>query len=200
MKQMRLMTLATLAFAALAVASTASLSSSRQRHESPFDHAGAAALQSPAVVVDRPVLVRILRGLKSRSDQEVSITTMFRSPTFSVMADAEVAASSEAELLAHIREIFSLEEIASVGSSIVALPGGSAVLDDNGRQLEIRIQGERLGSRAVRLMVSQSWGGRQVVATSVIARAGKTIVLVGPATPGSQAGHEIDFVCLTPLD
>ena len=52
----------------------------------------------------------------------------------------------------------------------------------------------------MRLVVSELRGGAEAVATSVIAKAGKTIVLAGPATAGNAGDQEINFVCLTAVD
>ena len=112
---------------------------------------------------------------------------------------ADVTGGSEEELKTQLREIFSLKELASLGSSIVSLAGGSAVLDDNGHRVEIHVEGQPVGLRAARLVVSQVNDGQEIVAGSVIARTGKTVVLAGPPADDATGGHEIAFVCLTPF-
>lgn len=146
------------------------------------------------------LLVQIFRGHTVPTSQEVSITTIFRERSFVVLADAELTANPE-ELGSQVRELFSLREVDSLASSVVPLAGGSALLDDGGgRDIEIRIEGRPLAGRAVRLVVTELRDGSEAVATSVITRAGKTVVLAGPATDGNAGDQEINFVCLTPID
>lgn len=145
------------------------------------------------------VLVQLLRGRTRSSGQEISVTTIFRERSFTVLADADVRGGSEEELKTQVREIFSLKELASLGSSIVPLTGGSALLDDAGHRVAIHIEGQPVGGQAARLVVSEVYDGTEIVAGSVIARGGKTVVLAGPPAPGADGGQEIDFVCLTPF-
>jgi len=145
------------------------------------------------------VLVQLFRGRTQATGQEISITTIFRERSFTVLGDADVTGGSEEELKSRVREVFSLKELASLGSSIVPLSGGSAVLDDNGHRLEVRVEGQPVGGHAARLLVSESHDGEEVVASSVIARSGKTVVLAGPPAPVAAGGTEINFVCLTPF-
>jgi hypothetical protein len=146
------------------------------------------------------LLVQLFLGRTIASAQEVSITTIFRPRSFVVLADADVTGGSEQALISQVREVFSLGEVVSLGSSIVPLSGGAAMLDDDGDRIELRLQGHALGERAVRLVVSELRDGQEVVATSVIARSGKTVVLAGPAAARARGDQEINFVCLTPLD
>lgn len=168
-----------------------------------FEEQRAAAADAPGEAV-RPgpdrILVQIYRGRRMASDQEVSITTIFRPRSFVVLADADVSGGSEETLVAQVREIFSLGEVISLGSSIVPLAGGAALLDEDGHRLELRIEGHHVGDRAARLVVSALHDGREIVATSVIARTDKTIVLAGPGTGRAGSDEDINFVCLTPLD
>ncbi|HZI92840.1 MAG TPA: hypothetical protein VFE84_01240 [Patescibacteria group bacterium] len=145
------------------------------------------------------VLVQLFRGRTQPSREEVSITTIFRERSFTVLGDADVAGGSEEDLKSQVREVFSLRELSSLGSSIVALSGGSAVLDDNGHRVEIHVEGQPVGGQAARLVVSEVQDGQEIVASSVIARMGKTVVLAGPPASGATGGREIDFVCLTPF-
>ena len=147
------------------------------------------------------LLVQIFRGHTVSNIQEVSITTIFRERSFVVLADAELTGNPDEELGSQVREIFSLREVDSLASSVVPLAGGSAFFDDGGgRSIEIKIEGQPLAGRAVRLVVSELRDGAEAVATSVIAKAGKTVVLAGPATAGNAGDQEINFVCLTPVD
>ena len=186
-----------LCFAAIATTTAVSMS------EKGLSGAGSAtplpAAAAPAA--EDGVLVTMFRGRVLDSRQEVSITTIFREPSFTVLGDADLAFDSEDEIRAHVRDLFSLGEVVSQGSSRVALSGGSAMLlDEGGRHLaQIRVQGQRVGEHAVRLVVSEASGGKEVVATSVVARRGKTIVLAGPAAPGRDGAEEISLLCLTPL-
>lgn len=192
-REMRALLLSCLGIAALASGTAlARLAPSRAAGEPP-------ALAAPSQPGHGPILVQMFRGQMLASEQEVSITTIFRAPTFAVLADAELTEGTEEALMAQVRDTFSLREMTSLGSSLVSPEGGSAILDDNGRRFEIRIQAEPVGSRARRLVVSAIQQGVEVVATSVIARAGRTIVLAGPAGP-SRPHQEIDFICLTLLD
>ncbi len=145
------------------------------------------------------VMLQLFRGSTAGSHSEVSITTIFRERTFTVLADADLAQGAQDDLRSQVKEIFSLKEIVSLGSSMVTLAGGSALLDDDGRQVAIRIEGQPVGARAVRLVVSQMRDGREDMATSVVARYGKTIVLAGPAPSAASGGKEIIFVCLTAI-
>jgi len=144
------------------------------------------------------VLVQLFRGRTQPSPQEISVTTIFRERSFTVLGDADVTGGSEEELKTRLLEIFSLKELSSLGSSIVALAGGSAVLDDDGHRFEVHVEGQPVGGNAARLVVSESHDGTELVASSVIARTGKTVVLAGPPAPAGS-GREINFVCLTPL-
>jgi len=148
---------------------------------------------------DKAVLLRVFRGRTRTTRSEISVSTIFRGPSFSVLADPDITGSTEQELTAHLKEIFSLKEVVSLGSGRVELAGGSAVMDDDGHSLEIHVEGQPAGRNTVRLMVSQTRDGAEVVATSVIARHGKTVVLAGPSASGSGDDGGVSFVCLTPL-
>jgi hypothetical protein len=164
--------------------------------------AAAASPVRPAVITTAAsgrVMLQLFRGSTAGSHSEVSITTIFSARTFTVLADADLAQGAEDDLRSQVKEIFSLKEIVSLGSSMVPLAGGSALLDDDGRQVAIRIEGQPVGGRAVRLVVSQMRDGREDVATSVVARYGKTIVLAGPAPSAASGDQEIIFVCLTAI-
>ena len=141
------------------------------------------------------VLVRMYRGRMQPALQEVSITTIFRDESFTVVGDEDITGDSDADLAAHLEKLFSLEEVVSLGSSLVPLSGGSALVNDG---WEIHVEGQRVGDRAVRLIVWKKRDGEGVVATSVITRRGKTIVLAGSSS--TRAGDDGPyFVCLTPL-
>jgi hypothetical protein len=153
------------------------------------------------------VLVQVLRGSASspapriapEASQEISVTTIFRERSFTVLADPDMAAGSEEQLKAHLARIFSLRQVDSLSNSLVPLAGGSAVLEVGGHRVQIRIAGQLVGDLASRLEVSEVRDGEEVVASSVIARQGKTIVLVGPAAPGRRGDQEVSFICLTPI-
>ncbi|HET9482089.1 MAG TPA: hypothetical protein VFP98_10065 [Candidatus Polarisedimenticolia bacterium] len=157
-------------------------------------------VRPPAADAGR-ILVQVLRGSMVDSAQEITVTTIFREQSFSVLAGAELAGASEDELRAHVRDIFSLKEVTSLGTSVVPLSGGEALLDD-GRRLRVRIRGESMGDRAFRLVVSEVRDGKETVASSVIAREGRTVVLAGPPAagePGRGADGAVSFLCLTPI-
>ena len=156
-----------------------------------------AGMRSLALDPEEPaVLVRMYSGRVLPTTQEISVTEIFREPTFTVLADPAISQASEAELMAHAREIFSLAELSSLGSSIVSLTGGSAILNDGSRNLEIEIHGQYVSDDTVRLIVSRKRDGEEVVATSVVARRGKTVILVGTPAPD---GGDLPLICLTPL-
>lgn len=167
----------------------------------PQPDASASPIQRAEPAGPGRLLVQIFRGHTVYTGQEVSITTIFRERSFVVLADADLTGNPE-ELGSQVREIFSLREVDALASSVVPLAGGSALFDDGrGRGIEIRIEGQPLAGRAVRLVVSELRDGAEAIATSVISKAGKTVVLAGPATTGIAAGdQEINFVCLTPVD
>ncbi|HKY31276.1 MAG TPA: hypothetical protein VJV23_01985 [Candidatus Polarisedimenticolia bacterium] len=157
---------------------------------------------SEALAPQRPdgVLVQIFRGRATpRADREVSITTIFRERSFSVLTDAEAMIGSEEGLRERVRHLFSLAEVDSLGASLVDLPGGSAVLDDGGERVLVRLEGRPVGDHSVRLMVEASVAGEESVATSVIARHGRTVVLAGAAAGPGAADEVLRFICLTPL-
>lgn len=140
------------------------------------------------------VLVQIFRGRARSVDGAVEVATIFRDPGFALLADAPVMVESEEALQARVRDLFSLDEVDLVGSSLVPLPGGAAVMDDGGRRVKVRVEGERVGHRALRLVIGASLDGSGEVTTSVIAREGHTVLLAGQPS----AGH-VSFLCLTPL-
>lgn len=155
------------------------------------------ATRAPAAAASDAILVRMFRGHMGQSSQEVSITTIFREPTFTVLDEASDDDSEEL-LRQHIKEIFSLAKIASLGSSTVSLAGGSVFLDEGSRVTRIHVTGQAVGSGAVRIVVSQANQGAEMVATSVIARRGRTAVLAGTSEGAARAG-DLLFICLTPL-
>jgi hypothetical protein len=142
------------------------------------------------------ILVQIFRARPLSTGEGVEVTTIFRGPSFTVLADSDGMIGSEAALREGVRDLFSLEQVDSIGSSLVDLPGGSALLDDGGRLLKVRVSGQPVGDRALRLVVSASLDGAGTVSTSVIARQGKTIVLAGQPSP---AEPHVRFLCLTPI-
>ncbi|HET6373787.1 MAG TPA: hypothetical protein VFG76_10790 [Candidatus Polarisedimenticolia bacterium] len=165
------------------------------------DQPGEPTRLGPRHAASRPraVLLQIFGGDRRAPQQEVSITTIFPERTFSVMADTDMEIGSEEELAAQVREIFSLESLVSLGSSHVSLPGGAALVDDGGVQMRVSIHGQQVSDGAVRLVISAAHGAEETVATSVIARVGKTIVLAGPSMGGDAAGEGVLFLCLTVL-
>jgi hypothetical protein len=142
------------------------------------------------------ILVQIFRARPLTAGGGVEVTTIFRGPSFTVLADSVGVIGSEDALRERVRDLFSLEQVDSIGSSLVDLPGGSALLDDGGRPLEVRLSGQPVGDRALRLVVAASLDGTGTVSTSVIARQGKTIVLAGQ--PSATEPH-VRFLCLTPI-
>ncbi len=188
-----------LALTAAGAAAGVSLSTRPEPIEPPDIPTRFIAPTSPAPLTDQAVLLRVLRGRTQPTRSEISVSTIFRGPSFSVVADPDITGNTEQELIAHLKDIFSLQEVVSLGSGRVELAGGSAVMDDDGHSIEIRVEGQPAGRNTVRLMVSQTRDGVEVVATSVIARHGKTVVLAGPGSSGTPDYDGISFVCLTPL-
>ena len=198
---------ALLALFALAASAAVISSPDRQAPQVPAPPQTPAASAYPLRPPDH-VLVQLFRGRTRATGEEINITTIFRERSFTVLGDADVTGGSEEELKARVREVFSLKELASLGSSIVPLGaadgdnggnGASAVVDDNGHRIEVRVEGQAIGGLSARLLVSESHDGREVVASSVIARSGKTVVLAGPPATLPSGGTEINFVCLTPF-
>lgn len=145
------------------------------------------------------ILVELLRGTAQSTAPEVSITTIFRDQTFTLLAGDAPDGRAQEDLHRHIREMFGLAELTSLGSSLVPMAGGSAILDVEGGRIEFRIDGQPMSDRIYRLVVSERRGGREEVATSVLARRGRTVVLAGPTTPHPGEGPGFSFVCLTPI-
>lgn len=151
---------------------------------------------SPAAAGEDQVLVRLFRGRTHASQEEVEITTIFHEPGFSVVADTATTGSDQG-IQDHVKEVFSLREIASLGSSHIPLRGGSVIVDEAEHREEIRLSGQPVGRHAVRLVVSEAHDGREIVATSVIARRGRTVVLAGHGARADDT--DVTFICLTPL-
>lgn len=156
-----------------------------------------AGSSSPASAAG-PIEVEILSGRLSAGEDEVSITTIFREDTFTLLATETPDGGARELLHRHVRELFSLEEVVSLGASRVPLTGGSAIFEADGERMEIHVQGQMAGGQMVRLVVSNVRNGQEEVATSVLARRGRTVVLTapGPANAGREA--RMTFVCLTP--
>jgi len=149
------------------------------------------------------VLVRMFRGRLLASPDEVEVTTIFPGPGFTVLSDVTLevdpfdATDAEIEeITAHLRGIFSLGQVTSLGSSRVALRGGSAMVNEGPRVTGIRLEGHPVGLTAARLVVTETRDGAEVMATSVLARRGKTIVLAGAS---EDSGDDLLLVSLTPL-
>jgi hypothetical protein len=124
----------------------------------------------------------------------VEVATIFRDPAFAVLADDQRTVGSEEALRARVRDLFALGEVDTIGSSLVDLPGGSALMDDGGRLVEVRLKGRPAGERSVRLVITASLDGLGPVTTSVIARQGRTVLLAGQPANGL-----VSFVGVTPL-
>ncbi|HEY3176436.1 MAG TPA: hypothetical protein VGK94_11840 [Candidatus Polarisedimenticolia bacterium] len=146
------------------------------------------------------LLVQLFRGRAFSTRQEVTTTTILRPRSFALPGDADVAGGSQEALISQLREVFSLDDVTSLGSTIVPLSGGAALLDDDGHRIELRLEGHAVGGRAARIVVWELHDGREVVASSVIARSGRTVVLAGPPAAAGDSDQEVSFVCLTPLD
>lgn len=144
------------------------------------------------------VLMQIYRGDIKTTSREVSTTTIFRDHSLIAGDGVDAARLSGEDVIDQVREIFSLEEVSSLGSSMVPLFGGVAVVDDDGREARVRLMGQPVDEHSVRLVISQQRDGEEDFATSVIARYGKTLMLAGP-TSRSDGRDVMLFVCLTPL-
>ena len=151
---------------------------------------------APAAAAGEPgrVLVQIFRGRARADDGGVEVATIFRDQGFAVLADEPVMVESEQALQDRVRDLFSLDEVDLVGSSLVPLPGGAAVMDDGGRRVQVSVEGTRVGHRALRLVIGASLDGSGEVTTSVIAREGRTVLLAGQPSAGN-----VSFLCVTPL-
>ncbi len=158
-------------------------------------------LMPPYRTPAQAVVVRMFQGRLLSSENEVEVTTIFPGPGFTMVPDAGEAdprrdATDEADGIAdHLRGIFSLGEVRALGASRVPLTGGSALVHEGDAITEIRLQGRPVGLTAVRLVVSQRRDGEEVMATSVLARRGKTIVLAGASGGGDG---DLTLVSLTP--
>jgi len=156
---------------------------------------------------DVPVgLVRVYRGRLLPSTQEVEVTTFFRDREFLLIDEADASEQQdgglEDEIVAHARRVYSLGEVTSLGGSRMALTGGAVVVDGGPHLTRLSIEGRPVGRDAAQLLVSQSNDGREIVATSVIARRGRTIILAGGggASRGSDTREdEILLVAFTLL-
>ncbi len=170
-----------------------------------LERAGPAALESPGAREAIParedaspvVLVSLLRGERGPRDAEVHVTTVFGERSFVLPAGEDAGAPTEDEVAAQARTVFSLRSVAPLGSSILPLSGGTALLEDSGRRASIRIEGTRAGAGSVRLVVTLMQDGREPVATSVVALIGRAVVLTGP-DPAAAEGS-LFLVRLTPL-
>jgi hypothetical protein len=158
------------------------------------------AMAAPAI--DRPgsgqVLMQIYRGDMKASSREVSTTTIFREHSVTGADGADSARLPGEDVSDQVREIFSLEAVSSLGSSMVRLFGGVAVVDDEGSEVRIQMTGQPVDEHSVRLVIAQRRDGEEYFATSIVARYGKTVMLAGPTS--RSAGRDVMlFVCLTPF-
>jgi len=145
-----------------------------------------AAAGRESIEVDAPQgLVRMFRGRHLPSSQEVEVTTFFRDAGFLLLSGADGAGAMDAgledEIVAHARGVWSLGEVKSLGASRMSLAGGAVVVDAGPHLTRLTIAGQHVGPDSARLLLSQSNGGREIVATSVVARRGRTILLAGGA-------------------
>jgi len=147
-----------------------------------------AAVVSGAIRADEPQgLIRMFRGRLIPSTQEVEVTTFFRDPGFLLLSGADGAGAQDAgldeEIVAHARGVWSLGEVTPLGASRMSLAGGAVVVDGGPHLMRLTIEGQPVGPDSARLLVSQSNEGKEVVATSVVARRGRTIILAGGRNP-----------------
>ncbi len=144
------------------------------------------------------VLVQLFRGDRHALDREVSTTTIFQEPS-SLMRVADPPPGAEEELRAQMQALYELKEVSSLGTRLVSLSGGTAVVDSDGDQVRIQMVGQPLGDRTVRLLIRQQHDGMEDSATSVVARYGRTFMLSGPAPAGEGSDSRPLFLFLTPL-
>ena len=168
----------------------------------PGEQTGPPAIQGarshPSPAARGHVLVQLFRGHRRATLEEVSTTTIFREPSFLVPAVTDLPPDSDDDLRAQMQALYELEEVSSLDTSLVALSGGMAVVDSDGDQVRIQMEGQILGDRTVRLVIRQHREGMEDSAMSVVARYGKTFMLPRPA-PHRQGGDSRPlFVCLTP--
>ncbi|MGH9869032.1 MAG: hypothetical protein ACREAA_12805 [Candidatus Polarisedimenticolia bacterium] len=149
---------------------------------------------SAATHAPRRVLVQIFRGRPHQAAPEVEVATIFRDPAFALLADTQETVGSQQALRDRVRDLFELDEVNTIGSSLLSLPGGAALMDDGGRPVEVRVRGRQVGERSMRLVITASLDGTGPVTTSVIARQGRTVLLAG-----QPSGGMISFVGVTPL-
>lgn len=162
-----------------------------------------AAVVRGAIRVDEPQgLIRMFRGRLIPSTQEVEVTTFFRDAGFLLLSGADGTGAQDAgledEIVAHARGVWSLGEVTPLGASRMSLSGGAVVVDGGPHSTRLTIEGEPVGPDSVRLRVSQSNEGKEVVATSVVARRGRTIILAGGGSSGSS-DDELLLVAFTLL-
>lgn len=159
-----------------------------------------AAVAAPAIDSRESIqiLMQIYRGDIRTTPREVSTTTIFRENSLTERDGVDPARLSGEDVIDQVREIFSLEEVSSLGSSVVPLFSGVALVDDEGSEARIRLTGQAVDEHSVRLVISQQRDGEEDFATSVVARYGKIVMLAGP-TSRSDGRDVMLFICLTPL-
>jgi hypothetical protein len=151
-----------------------------------------AALEAP-----QRVLLRLFRGRREPAPQDVSVTTLLGPGMPTVVVDPELAQATDDDLRAQLASVFSMSQVLALGSTITELAGGRALLDDDmGLPLEISIEGHPAAARAARLVLSLRRDGRELIATSLVVRAGRTVIVAGPQD-ASSPGDSLIFVAVT---
>jgi hypothetical protein len=154
--------------------------------------AGAAAAEAP-----RRVLLRLFRGRREPAPQDVSVTTLLGPGMPTVVVDPDLAQATDDDLRAQLASVFSMSQVLALGSTITDLAGGRALLDDDmGQPLEISIEGQPTAARSARLVLSLRRAGRELIATSLVVRSGRTVI-VANRQDETAPGDELIFVAVT---
>ena len=156
-----------------------------------------AAVSAAASEAPQRVLLRLFRGRREPAGQDVSVTTLLGPGVPTVVVDPELAEATDDDLRAQLRSVFSMSQVLALGSTITELAGGRALLDDGvGLPLEISIAGQPATARAARLVLSLRRAGRELIATSLVVRSGRTVIVAGPQGDAST-GDDLIFVAVT---
>ncbi len=149
------------------------------------------------------VLLRFFRG-RSEKRNEVNVTTLLGAGGPPIVETPDITAASPAasddELRGQLAAAFSLPEVVALGSAVTSFGGGRALLDDDaGLPLEVRIDGRQAGSHSVLLILSLRRGGREELATSLMVRSGRTVIVAGPQSP-PEDGECLILIAVTVIE
>jgi hypothetical protein len=151
----------------------------------PSAAAGAAATEAP-----QRVLLRLFRGRREPAPQDVSVTTLLGPGMPTVVVDPDLAQATDDDLRAQLASVFSMSQVLALGSTVTDLAGGRALLDDDmGLPLEVSIEGHPAAARSARLVLSLRRAGRELIATSLVARSGRTVNVAGPQADPAPADY-----------